>query len=477
MINSKPRVCIIGAGPGGFSSANIFLANGFEVEIFEEGIDTQGKKFSSLISSFQNVWKKGGASMCLGKDKIAFSEGFGVGGGSLVNSSISQRIRREKFDEWQRSFLKDTTFEKFNKNYDQIEKKFNASYEPVSPISCLFEESFSDENLKRIKLKRYMQERSNKEFSYLENVYSLEQAGKNNVANVYKKSFLEKGGVIHSESKVTKLLYNKTKKRITGIQINCNSIRSDFDYYVLCAGPTGSPDLLHKSKILNAGKLPFTLHPTLRFMLEFDEEINADDYELPLYAFEGDGFRIGGSVFNLEVLGSFVSEDFENRKHLFRKKNRLMLLYVMVFSKKSKGSLRKKFFSKSLMPHYELSKQEYKNLKKGISVFMQKAINSKKIKSVLPSVDSIREISSHKGIESFFNQEGLREKMNLMSIHCMSSLPAGGSEVDEAGKYRSTDNLYVFDASILPSCTETNPQGTIMNISEILTNKLIDSLK
>ena len=49
MINSKPRVCIIGAGPGGFSSANIFLANGFEVEIFEEGIDTQGKKFSSLI--------------------------------------------------------------------------------------------------------------------------------------------------------------------------------------------------------------------------------------------------------------------------------------------------------------------------------------------------------------------------------------------------------------------------------------------
>ena len=42
MNSSKPRFCIIGSGPGGFSSANVLLDAGYEVEIFESGIDTEG---------------------------------------------------------------------------------------------------------------------------------------------------------------------------------------------------------------------------------------------------------------------------------------------------------------------------------------------------------------------------------------------------------------------------------------------------
>ena len=44
---------------------------------------TRKVKFPSLISSFQNIWKKGGATMSFGKDKIAFSEGMGVGAALL----------------------------------------------------------------------------------------------------------------------------------------------------------------------------------------------------------------------------------------------------------------------------------------------------------------------------------------------------------------------------------------------------------
>ena len=162
MNSSKPRFCIIGSGPGGFSSANVLLDAGYEVEIFESGIDTEGVKFPSLISSFQNIWKKGGATMSFGKDKIAFSEGMGVGGGSLVNSSICQRISKVKYLDWQEKFLKEVSYESFEKNYDRIEDKFNSSLESESPISSLFKDLFIKSDLKSIRLNRFIQKRQQK---------------------------------------------------------------------------------------------------------------------------------------------------------------------------------------------------------------------------------------------------------------------------------------------------------------------------
>ena len=148
----------------------------------------------------------------------------------------------------------------------------------------------------------------------------MEQVNKNNVANVYKEDFLKNGGIIHPKSKITKITLDKETPQVKSIEINGEYERYDFDIFILSAGTTGTPEILNKSGLLQTKKLPFTLHPTLRLLVEFKNPINTDQYELPLYAFEGNGYRIGGSVFNLEVLGSFVSEDFENRKHLLRKK-------------------------------------------------------------------------------------------------------------------------------------------------------------
>lgn len=473
---SKPRFCIVGSGPGGFSSADVLLKAGYQVEIFESGIDTEGIKFPSLISSFQNIWKNGGASMSFGKDKIAFSEGMGVGGGSLVNSSISQRINKVKYLDWQEKFLKEVSYESFEKNYEQIEDKFNSSLEPVSPISSLFKDLFIKSDLKSIKLKRFIQKNAEKNIGYLENAYSLEQVNKNNVANVYKEDFSNNGGIIHAKSKITKVILDKETSRVKSIEINGEHERDDFDIFILSAGTTGTPEILNRSGLLKTQKLPFTLHPTLRLLLEFKNPINTDQYELPLYAFEGNGFRIGGSVFNLEVLGSFVSEDFENRKHLLRKKNNLMMLYIMIFSNNSNGSLKKKIYSNDLLPYYELTQEELNNLKEGLLVFSENCFASENVNSFFPAIDKTKNILNHESTKKLIKEKEFRKKMNLMSIHCMSSLPAGGSEVDENGRLRSLDNLYIFDASILPSCTETNPQGTIMNVSDLLTKKLINQI-
>ena len=148
----------------------------------------------------------------------------------------------------------------------------------------------------------------------------------------------------------------------------------------------------------------------------------------------------------------------------------------MIFSNNSNGSLKKKIYSNDLLPYYELTQEELNNLKEGLLVFSENCFASENVNSFFPAIDKTKNILNHESTKKLIKEKEFRKKMNLMSIHCMSSLPAGGSEVDENGRLRSLDNLYIFDASILPSCTETNPQGTIMNVSDLLTKKLINQI-
>lgn len=56
----------------------------------------------------------------------------------------------------------------------------------------------------------------------------------------------------------------------------------------------------------------------------------------------------------------------------------------------------------------------------------------------------------------------------VTSVHAMSSLPAGidaGLPVNPEGRVRSLDNLWVVDASALPTTVGESPQGSIMMLA------------
>jgi choline dehydrogenase-like flavoprotein len=59
-------------------------------------------------------------------------------------------------------------------------------------------------------------------------------------------------------------------------------------------------------------------------------------------------------------------------------------------------------------------------------------------------------------------------KFSISSVHAMSSLPMGTSNknlVNTSGQLGNFKNLYVADASILPTTIGESPQGTIMAIA------------
>jgi choline dehydrogenase-like flavoprotein len=60
-------------------------------------------------------------------------------------------------------------------------------------------------------------------------------------------------------------------------------------------------------------------------------------------------------------------------------------------------------------------------------------------------------------------------KTSLMTIHLISTMAMAGDAslgpVDEWGAVYAADNLYISDASILPSAPGVNPQGTLLALA------------
>ena len=52
------------------------------------------------------------------------------------------------------------------------------------------------------------------------------------------------------------------------------------------------------------------------------------------------------------------------------------------------------------------------------------------------------------------------------------SVRAEGGPVDEQGRVRGVENLYVCDASLFPSASAVNPQATVMALSDIISRRI-----
>ena len=68
---------------------------------------------------------------------------------------------------------------------------------------------------------------------------------------------------------------------------------------------------------------------------------------------------------------------------------------------------------------------------------------------------------------------------SLMSVHLFSSCPMGEDKeicvTNSYGKVHGEENLYVSDASILPSAIGVNPQGSLMAFAHRNIDKIISS--
>lgn len=100
-IDLQCDVVIVGAGPGGLTTAALLAESGLSVVVVEGGNYWKPGSFSRKQSwALKNLYQDSGTRVMKGNAFIPLASGRGVGGGTLVNSGISFRAPDYVLDEW-----------------------------------------------------------------------------------------------------------------------------------------------------------------------------------------------------------------------------------------------------------------------------------------------------------------------------------------------------------------------------------------
>ena len=135
---------------------------------------------------------------------------------------------------------------------------------------------------------------------------------------------------------------------------------------------------------------------------------------------------------------------------------------------KGKGSVRVSSFGAEPTLRYDLAKADVRNLSVGL-FHMASVLLAGGAEAVYPSVFGAPAIRDSQAAKRWKHDILPQANLSLTTVHAFSSCPIGeNSDLTAAnafGKIHDMDNLYINDASMLPTSPGVNPQGTVMALA------------
>lgn len=464
-------VLVIGSGAGGSSVVDVLTAAGRDVLMLEEGpyVDYRNAPLTPM-ESMSRLWRCGGMTAGLGPTPVSYAEGKCVGGGTEINSAIFQRAPSELLEEWAKRYdIDEFNGERLKVYYDRVAVAVNASItsgEAGAPSEILKRGS------EALGWKAQALERGQR-LCVGTNKCALgcPTGGKQSMTSTLIPQALNRGLRLVAECRVTRLL--RKGRRMTGVKAVARGYDSRFhkvnvraNHVFLCAGAVHTPALLKRSGFsFNIGNT-LRMHPTIKLVARFDEEINAQSVRLPLYAVTEfmPEQRLGGSIFSPGFFGMSLAEDWPHRVHLLKRWRNCGIYYAMIRGRGT-GVIRPVPGSTEPYVSYHLTKEDWRNLEVSIGR-LGRAMFAAGAKQVFPSIAEHPGWSSPDDCDEYLNNRLPRNRTLLMTIHIFSSCPPGKHRAlcatDSFGRLYDVDNAIVADASQIPEAPGVNPQATIM---------------
>ena len=243
----------------------------------------------------------------------------------------------------------------------------------------------------------------------------------------------------------------------------------NFDQLFVCGGALQTPLLLRRSGVTNNIGDTVLFHPTLRVAAEFGVPIHA--YSSLMSGFQIKEFspeiNMGISLPLPPFLAAAVGPRKENNQYR-ENLDRMALYYVMVKSHAA-GKVRNiPLVSGGYAAFYRFNRQDVRSLSFGFAKLCEVLLAAGAVR-LYPSIEGFAPIQSKKHFNRYLVEDLSARKLNLISIHAFSSCPMGENKelaaTDSYGKVHGFKNIYVVDASVLPSAPGVNPQGPLMAIA------------
>jgi choline dehydrogenase-like flavoprotein len=462
----KTDVAVIGSGPGGAVVSCLLAEAGRDVVLIEEGplLPLDSCPAFSLQEMVQK-YRNGGITVAMGKPKVAYVEGRCVGGGSEINSGLYHRTPPEILEEWRRDYhVEALSEEEMRPHFEACEKDVSVSYlqGPAPKASLKLHEGSQALGWKSLEVPRW--------FKY----HSQGGCGsgvKQSMTQTFVPRALSAGCRLLAATRVLKLTRSGRKWQISGVRKDADGksqrLEIEAAAVFVCAGSIQGPALLQRSGFRrNLGKT-LRMHPSVKIVARFAEEVNRADMGVPVHQVKefAPRFSFGCSISSPPYL-NLAMLDHPGRLAADSDAWKQCAIYYAM-TRGGVGSVRPLPFFRDPLVRYRLSGQERADLSDALAqlarcLFAAGAIALYPSATDAPCLTDPADLARLPALLP-------AAKLNLMTIHLVGSCPMGENRertaVDSFGRVHGAEGLYVADGSMLCTAPGVNPQGTIMALA------------
>jgi len=470
-------IVIVGSGAGGAIAAWALSREGFRVAVFEAGPEPEPRELLEeypTIRALRYYWE-GGLTFTWGTPLISIPYGRVLGGTVTVNSGTMFRAPEEVLKEWEKASGVHIGIGLLEEAYRVIEKKLNIN--PVSEELLGGNARVMREGAKALGLSHGPVRRPLGKCRGLgECAFGCPCGGKLDMRLSFLREAVEVGAEIYVNSEVERIIIENGKAR--GVKVRIGNVLREVrsKAVVVAAGALNTPRLLRASGVKNrhlglhlhihpaagvTGVMPWKVRGWIGTMQSYYvDSLLKTHHTLLLATFPPPG--IGYSA------GSIPIKDLP------------LYPYLASIGVQTSDECTGKVlgFRPMGVATYSICSDDLEKLKTGIELAAEilfaagarKVYPPLKRESVATSINELKQLLRDAKPKAF-----KLSAYHPMSTARMAKDPDAGV-VDEGGRVFGVENLYVVDASVIPSSTWVNPQLTINALALIISRSIAKDL-
>lgn len=466
-------VLVIGSGAGGATTAALLAEAGFDVVVVEEGPwveQDEVRPFS--LEQMDRQYRSGGVTVALGLPSIAYTEGRCAGGGTEVNSGLYFRPPADLIERWRAEYsIDDLVLDEIDQIADEIETTLSVSTVPgrATPASERLRCGAVQLGWRQSEIPRWM--------TYPPGGDAVTGA-RQSMTRTYLPRAVAAGARMVVGCRVDRLVSLGSRAlaaEVTHADGSTGTIRCR--HVFVCGGAIQSPALLQRSGIRGLVGRSLAVHPTVKLAARFADQVNVPD-DVPVHQVKefAPDLSFGGSASHPGLVALALSDQWSTFAPAVVDWPRMSVYYAAITSQ-GRGTVHAVPGLRDPLVTYRLSRRDRALLGSGLarlSLLMLEAGAD----AVFPSFRGAPCVRTRADLAEM-TQRFSAAKAGVMTVHLCSTVPLGEDRrrcaADSFGRVHGTTNVWVNDASLLPTAPGVNPQATVMAIATRNARRFIES--
>ena len=456
----RAEIVVIGSGPGGAVTACLLAEAGRDVLIVEEG------PFYPLEScapfsreEMVQKYRNGGVTVALGHPKVAYVEGCCVGGGSEINSGLYHRTPPDVLDEWRRDFAVDALTEAdLRPQFEANEHELSVCLSPGAqlPAALKLYEGATKLGWKSLEVPRWIR---------YEPGANPPKGTRQSMTKTFIPRALLAGARLLPGTRATRIRHVGNRWQIDAA-FQRRLIRIEAEHVFLACGAIQTPALLRHSGIKRNVGDTLHMHPTVKVVALFPEEVNALDMGVPSHQVKefSPRFSFGCSISSPAHLALTMIDHEHELRSLDGLWRRMATYYAMI--RGGVGAVKPLPFSTDPLVRYRLNNTDLEDLTEALRSLCE-CLLAAGAERLYPSIAGSQCLRGASDLDKL-PQKLFTDRTSLMTLHLFSSCPMGNNRArcagDSFGNVYDAPGLHLADASLLCGPPGVNPQGSIMAI-------------